>query len=380
MGVDIFQEKLQLFRDAREFKKTKTAPVLANISGWAILESKYHFKEVYYNWRKLKEIYIEFGQRYDFDAYVMNGAIYNFPFLEALGGGAYMLHPETGAISVADRNLIFPEEYEEYAEDPNKFNRKAFARKYPNLTTPKFQQALEAVMDLGRYQATVDAEVFKKKIKRPLMNTLVANVMAPIEILNSGGLRGIKDLSIDLRRHREKMDIVFEACWQKTQHQSLLKNVQEDRSDYVCDMYTALLAHAFLSVKQFEQLYWPYLKQIIDATVQAGKTIFIFSESEMLRFCEFFQDIPKGAAILHVENDDIYEVRKKLPNICLAGGLPIEKLGYGTPQQCVDAAKKLIDDMGEGYILSTTKIAAYRDDIRRENLLALLDFVHQYDL
>jgi hypothetical protein len=379
MDSNIFQEKLKLVRDVRSFKKTKTVPILANVTGWAILESNHPFKKAYYDWRILKKVYLEFGERYNFDTYLNNGAIYNFPFLDALGGGSYKLHPETGAISVVDHNLIYPEEYAEYGKNPEKFMRKAFARKYPDLTTPKFQKALEAFMKFGRYQGVVDTDVFKNRIKRPLINTIEAIVLAPLEILNAG-LRGIKDLSVDIRRYHDDIQTYFDACWEQTQYPQLQSNLKIDRSDYVCDMYTCLLAHSFLNVKQFEEIYWPYLKKIVDATSKAGKSIFIFSESEMLRFYEFFQDIPKGTAILHIENDDIYEVRKRLPNVCLAGGFPIEKLGYGTPQECIDAAKKLIDDMGEGYILSTTKIAAYKDDIKRENLLALLDFVHQYEV
>ena len=113
---------------------------------------------------------------------------------------------------------------------------------------------------------------------------------------------------------------------------------------------------------------------------EAGKTIMIYCENEILRFAEFFQELPKGTAIVHLEMDDIFEARKRFPNLCLAGGFPIDLLGHGTPEQCVDYAKRLIDGMGEGFIMSQTKMACFPGDCRRENLLAVNDFARNYAL
>ncbi len=98
----------------------------------------------------------------------------------------------------------------------------------------------------------------------------------------------------------------------------------------------------------------------------------------MLRFVEFFQDIPKGQLMIHLEQDNIFEMRKKLPNICFAGGMTTDLLGHGTPRQCVDYAKKLIDELGDGYVFSTNKMVSYRNDCKRENLLAVTEFVRNY--
>jgi len=374
-----FEEKIKKIRDAINFKHTSTVPTFSNTTGWVVHDSKYHFSEVYYDWKKTGEALIEYGERYNFDSYLYNGAIYNLPFTDALGGGGYRLDMRNGALSVVDNSIVFPDDYEDYGKDPSKFMQRAFARKYPNLTTPMFEKAINEFLKFGQFMAKVDEKVFKKRLQSPLMFTLQSNVMPSIEILNAG-LRGIKDLAVDIRRHKDKLMCFLDANWEKNQLPALEKNLQTQRPDYVCELYTAMLAHAYLSTKQFEELYWPHFKQIIDAAVKSGKILFIFCESEILRYAEFFQDIPKGAAVLHIENDDIYEIRKKLPNLCIAGGFPIGTLGYGTPEQCVDTAKRLIDGMGEGYILSTTKIAAYANDAKRENLLALMDFVHNYKI
>ncbi len=60
------------------------------------------------------------------------------------------------------------------------------------------------------------------------------------------------------------------------------------------------------------------------------------------------------------------------------GGMTTDLLGNGTKQQCIDYAKKLIDELGDGFIFSTNKMVSFRNDCKRENLLAVTDFVRNY--
>lgn len=47
-----------------------------------------------------------------------------------------------------------------------------------------------------------------------------------------------------------------------------------------------------------------------------------------------------------VERDNPYEVRKQIPNLGIIGGLDVTVMGTGTPGQCVDMAKRAIDELG----------------------------------
>jgi hypothetical protein len=381
MGADVFYEKLQLFRDVMQFKKTKTVPLLCNASGWVINDTTYPPAEAYYDPEKMWADIVEFGQRYEFDGYQTNGFVYMFPVFDALGGDAgYQLDTETGAISTVDFNLIYPEEYPIYAADPNGFMRTAFARKHPDLSTEDFLNALMLFMQWGQYAGKASEELFKNTLHRPITNSMTTIVQAPLEILMNASLRGIKDISIDLRRYRANIEELLESCWQQTQLPGFQYNVAQGNPDFICDIYTSLLAHTILNREQFENLYWPYFKQIIDTVAANGRRVHIYCEGEMLRFYEFFQEIPRGVAIFHIEQDDICEVRRRCPNLCLAGGFPTEFLYNASIEQCIDAAKQLIDDMGEGFIFSTTKLLAYREDARRENLLAVNEFVRNYQV
>ena len=55
-------------------------------------------------------------------------------------------------------------------------------------------------------------------------------------------------------------------------------------------------------------------------------------------------------------------------------------LGNGTKQECLDYAKRLIDELGAdgGYLFSQDKMGSYRIDANPENLKAVCDFVLDY--
>lgn len=82
--------------------------------------------------------------------------------------------------------------------------------------------------------------------------------------------------------------------------------------------------------------------------------------------------------MIHLEQDDIFEFRKKLPNIGVAGGMPTTKLGGVSSEECVSYAKELIDTLGDGYVFCQNKMVSYRNDCTRENLLAVNEFVRNY--
>ena len=83
---------------------------------------------------------------------------------------------------------------------------------------------------------------------------------------------------------------------------------------------------------------------------------------------------------MHLEQDDIFEARKQLPNICLAGGMLTELLGSGSKEQCTDYARKLIDEVGRdgGFILGQDKMLTFKGDCNPDNLKAVCDFVQDY--
>lgn len=368
-----YMARINRLRNAIKFESADQIPTISTASAWMAYDSPYDVKEAYVNYEVAEKVVREYVQRYQFDCYSYAFKTHGLAVTGALGGGSYKLDPKTGAMYVHDHNYLFPEEYEEYAKDPMKYLKVCFARKYPDMTTPKFVGAINEFLKFGQWSAKCDS-MLRNELSAPQIYDAAAGALPALENLNAS-LRGIKDIAMDVRRHKKGLKAYLDSTWEKMIWPGLVaRAAQPSNDDYVVDFHIAMLAHSFLSVKQFEELYWPYMKQAIDLFAANNKTVYVFCENSMMRFKEFFQEVPKDMMILHLEDDDLMEVRKELPNICLAGGLPVEHTGHGTPEQCVDDVKRLVDNLGGGYIMGLTKVAAYKDDVKRENMLAVMDY------
>jgi uroporphyrinogen-III decarboxylase len=66
--------------------------------------------------------------------------------------------------------------------------------------------------------------------------------------------------------------------------------------------------------------------------------------------------------------------------VCLCGGMPSDLLARGTKKECIDYAKRLIDELASdgGFIFSQDKMISYPNDCSAENLKAVNEFVQEY--
>ena len=93
-----------------------------------------------------------------------------------------------------------------------------------------------------------------------------------------------------------------------------------------------------------------------------------------MRLTDYFADYPKGVLTFHLESDDPFEIRKRLPNVAIMGGLSTDLMAGGTPEEVTARAKLLCDELGRdgGFILSEGKMVSYRNDARPENIMVTL--------
>ena len=79
----------------------------------------------------------------------------------------------------------------------------------------------------------------------------------------------------------------------------------------------------------------------------------------MERALATFAELPDQSIVYHVDQDDIFDVHKKIGHkFCLSGGIPNFLLSYGTPQEVRDCCKKVIEGVARdgGYIMDAGAI------------------------
>lgn len=379
MGKQELSAKIKLIRDTVAFAHTERTPIISDFYTWKIFDSELgiSFKDAIFDYRKMEQIVCEFHERYGFDAYTDLGSRNPMKLSTAMGEGSnYIFIEESSTINVVDKVLMTPEEYGEYAADISAFRKKMVARKYPNATTEKVYRAMQEMMNYAQFIDHMEAVMNKKYATPALLKVSAANLV-PIEDFASY-TRGLKNTAIDMRRHGDALEAALDAYWEAITWPGIQASLNADTRGVPFDVYTSVLAHAVMSPKQFERFYWKYLKRLLDEVQRRGKNIYIYCEASMKILVPYLKDYPKGFICLHPEQESPYEVRELLPNVCVAGGLRCFMLNNDTPEACVAEAKKMIDTLGDGFIMAQEKMVSFPNDCKRENLLAVCDFVKNY--
>ncbi|NTV91616.1 MAG: hypothetical protein HGA22_14860, partial [Clostridiales bacterium] len=126
----------------------------------------------------------------------------------------------------------------------------------------------------------------------------------------------------------------------------------------------------FMSPADYGKYYWPPLKRLILALIDAGITPVILCEGNYYSRLENLTDIPKGKVIYVFENTDMKKAKRILGGTaCIAGNMSTQLLMFGSRQEVVDETRRLIDLCadGGGYIMSNSMSI---DQAKRENLRA----------
>ena len=383
------QERVQLFRDAANFKKTDRIPYFSSAVTWKVFDAGHTLDEAMTSFSTMEECVRHFLDTYPVDAILDIGIRNQFNVTEAFGSEGYYYYT-ADVVGIHDHAHCTLETLEEYQNDPLKYTwEKILPNKYgedwekKDLATWKktfkeYMAYTKNVIHMG--------SVTGKEYGLPSLapnNPMKGSIQFGIEELEAN-LLGIKQLSVALRRGPEILDRFIER-WDAEHIDPLIEKILAGNGPdykYCFDASIMMLAQNILNPKQFERFYWPSLKRLLDAYAAKKMNVRIFAEGTILRYADYFNDYPKGTLTFHIERDDPFEFRKALPNACIMGGLTTDMLSTASPDECVDYAKRLCDELGKdgGFIISENKMLSYKNDAKAENLAAVTKFVRDYKM
>lgn len=386
---ELLDYRLNLLRKALNHEKTARVPLYANVFGWMFIDAGITSLAASKDYKKAEEAAIRFAEKYPVDKFNIGAGYVIIPT------NIYsVLQNENSSFGVAGGNenylngvqedeMIKADEYDELKNDFQKtIWEKAFPRTFPRVKEFSKEEFVNA-MKVGYEFNTARANAFKVlRDKCGLAEDVnVPSVSAFInDLLNM--YRGIKGLAMDLRRQPDK---VAEVCeyYDSIKLNNVVNNMKANPGWDMTNPYdvrSSFMAHVVCNSKQFERFFMPVIDTLARTCEETGKQLFINAEADFLRFADFLGDYKKGAVSCIVEMDDPYEVRKKLPNIGIIGGLSVDIMGKSTPDKCVDMAKRAIDELGRdgGLWLGPNKFLSYPYDMKSENLSAVCDFALNY--
>lgn len=359
------------------FRPTSRTLSYASMGPWRVIDSDLNVSlyEAATDWDLMMKIIREVYSRYEFDGYIGGVSRNNFYYHKIFGSSVQEISNSPDAVvQSVDRVCLHADEYDDYLKDITMFRwTKIMPRLAPNATYGQIAEAVKAAMKTAEFNR--EFEHFQQYELGIPLNAASRSLSGAAQLMYF--YRGIKGLSMDMRRNPEKVE-AFCADYEKEVITKLTAAINNTETHAYFALDCSLVAQTIMNKKQFERFYWPTLKKCIDLCVEHKKPMHIYIEGEVLRLKEYFQDIPKGLLMIHPESESVFDIRRELPNVAVCGGMSTELLGMGTPQQCVDYAKRLIDEMGNGFVLGHTKSLAYPNDAKRENLLAVQNLIYSY--
>lgn len=382
----LLQSRIELCRKAAAFEEADRIPFISFFTTWVFFDAGYSLLEAERDPKKIEEATIRFQREYSFDTAISVGDANAYKVDFPLGNTTFTFDEEHDAVSIVDKEFMPHEDLPLLAQNIKKYLYETMLpSRYPifdknfdvSIMQASYEKINETMANIGK---------ITQRLKDELGMPPMAKMSAPINPIDAyvNWVRGIKGMSIDMRRDKQYMEDAVIALGELL-HQPGIERIQSSEygaeDGYCFDARSAMLMHNFMNIPQFEKFYWPYVKKTLDAFVQKGKNIRLFVEGSGARIWDYFADYPKGSIVLSLDGDDVKSTRKALPNLPIMGGSHTEMLGGGTSEECIDEIKRAIDDAdGIGFMVTQHKMVAYRNDCRRENIKAVSEWLSNYEI
>ncbi len=377
-----------LCRDAVAFKKPDRTPHMSFYITWPIMDAGYKLSEALHDWNIMEDVMVQHQEKYNFDVIQCLGTRNPCKISESLGSQRYNINDETGILSVQDSAPFSHADLKRIADDPVRAQWEImlphkFPMFRPGITAEPFNNALREQREFFSYTGRINKRMVEE-YGVPTANDGSLGFFSPGAEALFGFMRGIKGFAYDMRKDPGLVKAVCDVLDQTSCDPclKLVENAPDGPNENTCfDFMLLSLAHTIMSNKQFEYFLWPKMKKLLDTLVAKGKTCRVYFHGPLDRFYEYFQDYPKGSLVFMVEANDLWDVRKHLPNVALCGGLTALMMGTATPDECVAHTKKLIDELGSdgGLILSLNTMGSFPSDTKAENLRAVSEFIRTYE-
>jgi uroporphyrinogen-III decarboxylase len=247
------------------------------------------------------------------------------------------------------------------------------------LADPDIRKTFQTLMDLAdeqkKYQSAM-MQITMTALSRGYPSFRGAGLMAGAPFDHFADLlRGTHGIVMDMYRQPKKLHEAMEHQLKLTL--SSIKNVPMMGSP-VCFMALHKGDDTFMSDKQFDEFYWPYLRKIFMAMINEGLVPMPFAEGRYTRRLKQITDTPRSGVIWWFDQTDMAEAKKYLGNVaCIVGNLPTSVVKTGTVAQVKEGCRKLIETCapGGGYILAG---GASIDKGNIENLKAMMESAYEY--
>ncbi len=412
----LYKERNQRVADAIALKEPDRVPLTPLFHFYPMIQKGMTSKEAMYDLLKSTRAAIDIYSELNIDQIPSIAQIQNGPTFDALGltyfkwpGAENEVQrlPDDKTFQFNEKEYMKAEEYEEMIRDPTGFSlRKILPRHFAKLSffsefpdmgsfsdgfispinLPLFfssPQVMETLQQVTRafMKWMGDMRTYENEFKKagfPLQS--VNYTQAPFDCI-SDFLRGMKGAMLDMYRKPEELKKLMELLVKP--NIEIAVNLAKLFPKYKV-VFVALHrgAEGFMSLKQFEEFYWPTFKRVIEGIIEHGLIPMPHFQGKWEDRYPFLQDLAKqykGRMIYRLGQSDIIKANNAFGGYaCLRGNVPSSLLSVGSPTQVEEYMKKCIETCmeGGGYLIDA--VAGVPDEAKPENVRAMCEAAFKY--
>jgi uroporphyrinogen-III decarboxylase len=270
------------------------------------------------------------------------------------------------------------DEYDQLIDDPKRFiAEKLLPRSLRSLEKPGSSKAMSALYRWGvEYRRSLDASsMLKQELRKHGFTGFTEGMSyAPLDFIGDF-MRDLKNVLLDCYRQPDKVKQAAEAVKGLIVKMARI-SVRSSPKGTI--QFIPLHLNEYFSPKQYNEFYWPTLKEVINELIRLGITPEIFYEGQHNAHLETILELPKGKTISRFEKTDLFKAKRLIgDHSCIVGGPP-PSLFLTTPAKVEAYVKDLFDEVkqGGGFILSPA--VPIPPSSKPENVKALIDAVKKY--
>lgn len=244
---------------------------------------------------------------------------------------------------------------------------------------PEVASALESLIKAGQEalkMISAARELTEEMESQGFPRQFVASTYAPFDYIGDF-FRGTRGIMLDMYREPEKLLAAIDKVTPSLIEQAISVQKVPGANRVFIPLHKGL--DGFMSPEQFERFYWPSLRKVMMACIEAGFVPNPLFEGDCTSRLEVVKDIPPGKAVYWFERTDLFKAKKVLGDrVCIEGGVPASLMIGGTAEQVRAYCKRLIDGVGADGGLIINGDVGIPDEAKVENVRALADFIHGY--
>jgi hypothetical protein len=406
---ELFQERIKRVQDAVELRCPDRVPFTPFLTFFPVRYAGLGFEEAMHDYSKLSSAVKKFMIDFQPDTFPDTFRILAWaPTLEILDYKQLVWPGHGGKPEVTyqfvEGEYMKVEEYDAFLEDPSDFLLRRFSprawgalqplqrlrplswawyTRMPSYVSvfgrPEVAGALESLIKAG--QEAQRMIVAANELTRDMEflgfpRQFVSSTYTPFDYIGDF-FRGTKGVMLDMYRNPEKLLAAIDKVLPSLIEQAISVTKTAGVNRVFIPLHKGL--DSFMSPAQFKTFYWPSLKKLMLACIDAGFTPNPLFEGDCTSRLEMIRDIPRGKAVYWFERTDLFKAKEVLGDtVCIEGGVPASLMIGGTPEQVRDYSRRLIDTVGKngGFIFSGD--VGIPDEAKIENVRTIAETVKQY--